>query len=117
MIFFVLLGEMVFFSRKYDLILQTKNERWSFSKNTWKYDIFCIFAKDGISISCKYDITLLSKTRRWSSPEKNTFKDDIPDIIEKDDIHSRKYGISCDRKIKDDKRFTFIKRSSDSMYF
>ena len=28
------------FSRKYDLTLWTENERWSFSKNTWKYNIF-----------------------------------------------------------------------------
>ena len=26
------------------LFLWTKNERWSFSRNTWKYDIFCIYA-------------------------------------------------------------------------
>ena len=31
------------FSQKYDLILLTENERWSFSRNTWKYDIFCIY--------------------------------------------------------------------------
>ena len=33
---------------------------------------------------------------------KNTLKDDISGITEKDDIHPRKYGISSDRKIKDD---------------
>ena len=35
---------------------------------------------------------------------KNTLEDDISAIIEKDDIHPRKYGISADRKIKDDRR-------------
>ena len=54
-----------------------KNKRWTFSKNTWKYHVFCIFGNDGISISYKYDITLLSKKQRWSSSEKihlkNTF--------------------------------------------
>ena len=28
------------FSWKYDLTPKAENERWSFSKNTWKYDIF-----------------------------------------------------------------------------
>ena len=35
---------------------------------------------------------------------KNTLKDDISGIIEKDDIHPGKYGIFSDRKIKDDKK-------------
>ena len=35
---------------------------------------------------------------------KNTLKDDISSIIEKDDFHPRKYSISSDRKIKDDKK-------------
>ena len=26
-----------------------KNERWSFLKNTWKYNVFCMFGKDGIT--------------------------------------------------------------------
>ena len=29
------------------------NERWSFSKNPWKYDFFCIFDIDGIAFSFK----------------------------------------------------------------
>ena len=40
---------------------------------------------------------------------KNTLKDDISSIIEKDNIHPKKYGISFDRKIDNDKKFTFIK--------
>ena len=35
----------------------------------------------------------------------NTLKDDISGIIEKDESHPRKYGISCVRKIKDGKTF------------
>ena len=35
---------------------------------------------------------------------KNTLRDDISTIIEKYDIYPRKYGISSDRKIKDDKK-------------
>ena len=35
MVFFFL-ENMIFF-------LSTENERWSFSRNTWRYDIFCIY--------------------------------------------------------------------------
>ena len=41
---------------------------------------------------------------------KNTLKDDISSITEKDDIHPRKYGISLDRKVKDDKKVYFDKK-------
>ena len=42
MIFLVLSGKMIFFfSRKHDFLLWTENERWSFSRNTWKYDTPC----------------------------------------------------------------------------
>ena len=64
-----------FFSRKYDLILWTENERYKgkkrkIKKNTWKYDVFSILGKYGISSSYKLDITPLSKKQKWSSPEK-----------------------------------------------
>lgn len=42
--------------------------------------------------------------------DKNTLKDVISDTIEKDNIHPRKHGISSDRKTKNDKKFTFIKK-------
>ena len=42
------------------------------NNNTWKYNIFCIFGKDGISFSYKYDITLLSKKQRSYFPGKCT---------------------------------------------
>ena len=35
---------------------------------------------------------------------KNTLKDDISSITEKDKIHPRKYGISFDRKVNNDKK-------------
>ena len=41
---------------------------------------------------------------------KNTHEDDIPSITDiKNDIHSRKYGISSNRKIKDDKKVSSYK--------
>ena len=46
MIFSLSLGMMAFFSRENMIFfLRTENERWSFSKNTWKYDVFCMFGK------------------------------------------------------------------------
>ena len=58
MIFLVSSTKMAFLFRKYCMIVfpWTENERWSFSKHTWKYDVFCIFGKDGISFSYKYEI-------------------------------------------------------------
>ena len=73
------------FFRKYDLTPWTENERWSFLKNIWKYDIFfrlsvkmvfpkrtapahdlsCIIWKDGI-FSRKHD--LFSSCRKWKTP-------------------------------------------------
>ena len=48
-----------------------ENERSCFLRNAWKYDIFCIVGKDGISFSYKYGITLPIKKQISSSP-KNT---------------------------------------------
>ena len=51
-----------------------------------------MLGKDSISFSYKYEITLLSKSKNNLSP-KNTPKDDISSITEKDDIHPRKDDI------------------------
>ena len=53
MIFLELSGKLIF--------LFPKN---MISKKAWKYDILCIFSKDGISFSYEYEITLLSKKQR-----------------------------------------------------
>ena len=42
--------------------------------------------------------------------QRNTLKDGISGITEKDDIHPTKYGISSNRKIKDDKKFCFYEK-------
>ena len=39
---------------------------------------------------------------------KNTLKNDISGIIVTAHIHPRKYGISCDRKIKNDRKVPMI---------
>ena len=39
-----------------------------------------------------------------------SYKDEISGIIEKDDVHPRKYSVSSCRKIKDDKKVDFYKK-------
>ena len=41
-------------------------------KNTWKYDVFCIFDKDSIYFSFKHEITPPPKKQRRPSPKKYT---------------------------------------------
>ena len=41
--FLYYLKRWVFSPENMILFLWTKNERWSFSRNTWAYDIFCIY--------------------------------------------------------------------------
>ena len=49
--------------------------------------------------------------------QKNILKDNISSITEKDDNYPRNYGTFSDRKIKDDKKVYFYKKScSDSLY-
>ena len=60
--------------------LWTENERWSFSRNTWKYDIFVYMYK-----CYKYDITLLQKKSKMIFSQKNTLKGDWHSRL-----HSRK---------------------------
>ena len=87
-----------------------ENEWWSFSKNTWKYDIFFKFGKDGISLSYKDDITILLKKERRFSPQKNTLQDDISGITEKDDIHPTWLVFILIERSKMIKTFSFIKK-------
>ena len=62
MIFLLPSGKMAFlFPENTIFFLRTENERCSFSKNTWKYDVFYMFGKDGVSFSYKYEMTLLLK--------------------------------------------------------
>ena len=73
------------FSKKYDLILQTKNERWSFSKKrlenmifssnilkrepekiTLEYDLSCIFGKMVLFLPENMIFFLWTENERWS---------------------------------------------------
>ena len=63
--FLYYLEKWCFFPENMIFFLWTENGRWSFSRNTWKYDIFCIgiYVTNMVSPFCK-------KNQRWSSPGK-----------------------------------------------
>ena len=59
-IFLALSGKMILlFPENLIIFFRRKMKDNHSQKNTWKYNIFCIFSKDDISFSDKYDITLL----------------------------------------------------------
>ena len=92
LLFLLLSGKMIFlFPENMILLFRQRMKDHICHKNTWKYDIFCIFGKDGISFSDKYDITFSQKRKDDPLP-KNALKDDISGIIENDDILPRKHG-------------------------
>ena len=78
MIFPVSSGKMEFLFVENMIFL----ERWYFSKNTWKYDIFCILGKDGIFFPTNMKLSLCQKS-----------KHEISGISDKDDIDPRKDDI------------------------
>ena len=45
MIFLVLSGKMVFFPWKHDIFPLGRKWEMTFSRNTWKYDIFCVHVR------------------------------------------------------------------------
>ena len=50
-------------------------------------------------------LTFFQKSKNEkNAPEKNAFRDEMSGIIN-DDIYPRQYGISSDKKVKDDKKF------------
>ena len=55
-----------------------------------KHDMVFLFTKNIVLPLCQMIFS-----------RKNKLKDDISSIIEKDDTHPKKYGISSDKKIKD----------------
>ena len=76
--------------------LPTENERRYFSKNTWKYDVFCTLVKVVFLFSTNMKLLFCQKRKDDLFP-KNTPKDGISGITGKDDIHPRKddIGILC----------------------
>ena len=72
--------------------LRTENERRYFSKNTWKYDIFCMLVKVVFLFPTNMKLLFCQKSKD-DLFAKNPSKDGISDITEKDDIHPRKDDI------------------------
>ena len=72
-----------------------ENERY-FSKNAWKYNVFCMLVKVVFLFPSRMKLPFCQKSKDDLFP-KNTPKDDISSITEKDDIHPRKddIGILC----------------------
>ena len=83
MIFVVLPGKMVFFSRNMIFFLWAESERWPFSRNTEKYDISCVH---NVRVLQTWRHAPLSKkNQRWSYHAKIHLK--VIDVL---DWHSRK---------------------------
>ena len=77
MIFFVSWGTMAFlFPENIIFFLRTENERWYFSKNTWKYDVFCMLVKVVFLFPANMKLPFCQKSKDDLFP-KNTPKDDI----------------------------------------
>ena len=93
---YIMRKDGISFSRKYDIFLWTENERWYFSKNIWKYDVFCMLVKVVFLFPTNVKLPFCQKSKDDLFP-KNTPKDDISGITEKDDIHPREddIGILC----------------------
>ena len=56
--------------------LRTENERWYFSKNTWKYDVFCMLVKVVFLFPANMKLPFCQKSKDDLFP-KNKPKDDI----------------------------------------
>ena len=108
MIFLVSSGKVIFLFPKNMILFffRQKVKDKSFS-NTWKY-IFCIFGKT-VFLFPLYMISLFCQESTDGLFSKNVLKYDISSIIEKGDIYLRKYGISSDGEIKDDKKVYSVK--------
>ena len=70
------------FSPKTCFFPWAERERWPFSKNTWKYDIFCIHER---VLQTWRHAPLSKKNQRWSYPAKIHLK--VTDVV---DWHPRK---------------------------
>ena len=89
-------GRWHFFFPKIWFFLRTENEKWYFSKNNWKYDVFCMLLKLVFLFPTNMKWPFCQNSKDDPFP-KNTPKDDISCITEKNDIHHRKndIGILC----------------------
>ena len=79
----------------------------SFSEEYIRIYIFYIFGKDGIFFLQKWCYLSVKKVKMTFHVKY------ISSIIEKDHTYPRKYGISSDRNIKDDKKVYSVKCTND----
>ena len=89
---YIMRKDGIFFPENNILFLLTENERWYFSKNTWKYHVFCMLVKVVFPFPINMKLPFCQKSKDDLFP-KNTPKDDISGITEKDDIHPREDDI------------------------
>ena len=82
MIFHVLSGKMVFFPKTMIFFPWAESERWSFLRNTWKYDISCVQVR---VLQTWHHVPLSKKNQRRAFPAKIHLK--VVDVLE---WHSRK---------------------------
>ena len=73
MIFLALSEKMIFFPEDMIFFPRAESERWSFSENTCKYDIFYVHVR---VLQTWRRAPLSKKNQRWSYPAKNTPKGD-----------------------------------------
>ena len=93
MVFLISWGKMAFFFPENNILfLRTENERWYFSKNTWKYHVFCMLVKVVFSFPTNMKLPFCQKSKD-DLFLKNAPKDDISRIAEKDYIDPRKGDI------------------------
>ena len=82
-IFLLLSGKMVDFSpENMNFFLWTENERWSFSRNPWKYDFFRVFTQ---TRKTRHRVIPPKNIERWSYPAETQSEE--TDIL---DWHPRK---------------------------
>ena len=96
MIFLLSLGQMIFlFPKNIIFFLLTENERWSFSKNRWKYDVFSVCGKDGISFATNMKLPFCQKSKKAKIIffRKIHLKMTFPALLKKYDIHPGKDDI------------------------
>ena len=83
-IFLVLSGRRYFFPENMIFFHWAESERWPFSRNTWKYDIFCVHVRV-LQTWCDAPLPKKKKNQRWSYPAKMHLK--VIDVL---DWHPRK---------------------------
>ena len=93
MTFLIPQERMVFlFPENMIFFLRAENEKRYFSKNTQKYNVFCMLVQVTFLFPTNTNLHFCQRSKDDFFP-KNTSKDDIFGITEKDDTHHRKHNV------------------------